>query len=231
MEFQEWEPLYQQILTDFGYERSKDEHSAEVLSKLLAIRDKIQISTLQNLIHGQQAYVFGAGPSLENDVQVDDFKDEYNGLIIAADGATSALVKNDIIPDIIVTDLDGKIEDQIHANEQGTLVFIHAHGDNLPALEKWVPKFPKKVIGTTQSKPFGNLRNYGGFTDGDRAVFIAAHFKADKIFLVAFDFEEPGEYSFQSDFEVKVKKLTWALGLIGMIVSPEVVFHPKKTKF
>ncbi|MCK5561504.1 MAG: DUF115 domain-containing protein [Thermoplasmata archaeon] len=225
MEFQEWEPLYQQILTDFGYDRSKDEHSAEVLSKLLATRDKIQISTLQNLIHGQPVYVFGAGPSLENDVQVDDFKNEYNGIIIAADGATSALVNCDIIPDIIVTDLDGKIEDQIHANEQGALVFIHAHGDNLPALEKWAPQFPKKVIGTTQSKPFGNIRNYGGFTDGDRAVFMAAHFKADKIFLVAFDFEEPGEYSFQSDFEIKVKKLTWALGLIGMIVSPEVVFH------
>ncbi len=228
MEFQDWEPLYQQILMDFGYDRIKDEHSAEALSKLLKNRDEIDDSTLKKLLHSRSVYVFGAGPNLENDVQVDNFQQEYNGVIIAADGATSALVKNDVIPDIIVTDLDGNIEDQIHANEQGALVIIHAHGDNLKYIKKWAPKFPNKILGTTQSKPFKNIRNYGGFTDGDRAVFMAAHFKAKKIFLVAFDFEEPGEYSFKSDFKIKIKKLTWALGLIGMIVNPEVVFSPKK---
>jgi uncharacterized Rossmann fold enzyme len=228
MEFQAWEPLYQQILMDFGYDRLQDERSAETLSELLKNRDVIDEPALSKIFQGRSAFIFGAGPNLENEVQIDDFQREYNGVIIAADGATTALVKNDVIPDIIVTDLDGKIEDQIHANEQGALVIIHAHGDNLKGIKKWVPKFPDKVLGTTQSKPFKNIRNFGGFTDGDRAVFTAAHFKAKRIFLVAFDFEEPGEYSAKSDTKIKIKKLTWALGLIGMIVNPEVVFSPKK---
>ena len=49
---------------------------------------------------------------------------------------------------------------------------------------------------------FANLQNYGGFTDGDRAVFIADHFKAKKIFLIGFDFnDDVGRYSFTKNKE------------------------------
>ena len=225
MNFKEWEPLYQQILTDFGFDRSEDERSAEILSKLIAHHDITNIDTLAELLRDKEVFIFGAGPSLEQDLQVGDLKKEYNGVIVTADGATSALVKSGIIPDVIVTDLDGKLEDQVHANEQGAIVVIHAHGDNIDTILEWTPKFTNKVLGTTQARPCGALHNFGGFTDGDRAVFLAAHFKASKINLVAFNFEEPGEYSHKYDLKTKIKKLTWANGLIAMINEPEIVFR------
>ena len=45
------------------------------------------------------------------------------------------------------------------------------------------------VIGTTQIEPISDVYNFGGFTDGDRAVFLAEHFGAKEIELVGFDFE------------------------------------------
>jgi uncharacterized Rossmann fold enzyme len=228
MEFEKWEPIYTQIITDFGFDRKKDEKAAGLLSELTKNNEMINPESLLELIQNKIVYIFGAGPNLKHEVDIKDFRTEFNGVIITADGATSALVEKDIIPDIIVTDLDGKVEDQIKANENGAIVVIHAHGDNMDALKKYVPQFKNKIFCTTQSKPTGNLHNFGGFTDGDRAVFTAAHFKASKIYLVAFDFEEPGEYSHQYDYKTKFKKLTWANGLIGMIVNPPVTFQPRR---
>jgi uncharacterized Rossmann fold enzyme len=230
MDFEKWEPIYKQILKDFGFDRQMDEKSAEVLSNLIKNKKTIDPGSLSELFNNKLVYIFGAGPNLKHEVEIDDFQTEFKGVIISADGATSALVENDIIPDVIVTDLDGKIEDQILANKKGAVTVIHAHGDNIDAIKKWVPKFENNLLGTSQSQPTGSLYNFGGFTDGDRAVFLAAHFKASKIELVAFDFEEPGEYSYQFNYKTKFKKLTWANGLIGMIVNPPVRFHPKRRR-
>jgi uncharacterized Rossmann fold enzyme len=228
MEFKKWEPIYKQIVMDFGFDRDMDEKSAKILLKLIKTKPTVDPKTLSEIFSNKITYIFGAGPNLRHEVDIDNFKNEFDGVIVSADGATSALVEKNITPDVIVTDLDGKIEDQIIANENGAIVVIHAHGDNIEALKKWVPKFKNAIIGTTQSKPFDMIHNFGGFTDGDRAVFLAAHFKASKIYLVAFDFEEPGEYSYNFDYKTKFKKLTWANGLIGMIVNPPVTFNPKR---
>jgi uncharacterized Rossmann fold enzyme len=226
MEFEKWEPIYNQIITDFGYSRQEDERAAKILFELIENKDIVSFEILNEIIKSKDAFIFGAGPSLEKETQIDNFRTEFNGTLITADGATSALIEKDIIPDIVVTDLDGKIEDQVRANDEGAVVIIHAHGDNINKINKWVPKFRNKVLGTTQAEPFGTIQNFGGFTDGDRAVFLAAHFKARKIHLVAFNFEEPGDYSYQYDLKTKIKKLTWANGLIGLIVNPQVVFYP-----
>ncbi|MGB9636707.1 MAG: DNA transporter, partial [Thermoplasmata archaeon] len=81
------------------------------------------------------------------------------------------------------------------------------------ALEKYVPKFRGRILGSTQSTPFTRLINFGGFTDGDRAVCLASHFNAHKISLVNFNFEdvsaEPPENA-----ERKLKKLMWAKKII-----------------
>ena len=48
----------------------------------------------------------------------------------------------------------------------------------------------------TQTKPVGRVHNFGGFTDGDRCVFLANHFKAKKIILLGMDFgTRIGRYS------------------------------------
>ena len=42
----------------------------------------------------------------------------------------------------------------------------------------------KNCIGTTQTTPFNKIQNFGGFTDGDRGVFLASHFEAKKLFFL-----------------------------------------------
>jgi uncharacterized Rossmann fold enzyme len=126
------------------------------------------------------------------------------------------------LPDIIVTDLDGNVTDQIKANLHGSVVIIHAHGDNIDKIRKYIPEFKEKLVGTTQTDPtpFENLHNFGGFTDGDRAVILADHFHAKKITLIGFDFgDKIGQYSFaeKKDIELKFRKLSWCRILIGSV--------------
>jgi hypothetical protein len=48
--------------------------------------------------------------------------------------------------------------------------------------------FFNNVLGTTQAQPAGNLYNFGGFTDGDRALFLAVALGASEITLAGMDF-------------------------------------------
>ena len=68
----------------------------------------------------------------------------------------------------------------------------------------------KNCIGTTQTEPFNKIQNFGGFTDGDRGVFLASHFKAKRIILFGMDFgRRIGKFSNtkKSDRDTKLKKL------------------------
>jgi uncharacterized Rossmann fold enzyme len=122
-----------------------------------------------------------------------------------------------VVPEVIVTDMDGRVEDQIRAVELGSIALVHAHGDNIPKLKAYVPRF-RACIGTTQARPFGRLQNFGGFTDGDRAVFMAEHLGARAAVLYGMDFQgEVGRYSFKEGGERKRKKLLWAERLIKRI--------------
>ncbi len=214
MNFEEWEPIYELILADMNFDRIYDEHAAQSLSKMLEIKTRkkmpetIEIDTLQNIINGKDILVCGKAPKLRDDIRKVDFK-KY--VTIAADGATSILMNNSIIPDIIVTDLDGNMDDEASANKQGAIMVIHAHGDNEDKLDKELPGL-KRVIGTTQSKPLHNVHNFGGFTDGDRCVFLAQEFGAKTITLIGFDFKDANVTP------LKKKKLVWAEKLINMIL-------------
>src|SRR4030067_2464782 len=132
-------------------------------------------------------------------------------VVIAASGATSVLMNNWITPDIIVTDLDGNMDDEARANERGAIMLVHAHGDNMDALGEELPRL-KRVIGTTQANHMVNVYNFGGFTDGDRCVFLAKEMEAKSIVLAGFDFED------KNVTPLKKKKLVWAKKLIGMIL-------------
>ena len=99
-------------------------------------------------------------------------KDLKAYVLVAADGATTALIEERISPDIVVTDLDGNLDDILLANLRGANIVVHAHGDNLEQIIKFTSFF-NNVLGTTQAQPVGNVYNFGGFTDGDRAIFLA----------------------------------------------------------
>ncbi len=209
MDFEVWESYYMQILSDFDYDREEDERSASILSNLLAGKKLSSKQELEMLIEGKKVIVVGGGKNLEKELREDFSK--Y--VMIAADGTTSSLLANGIVPKIIVTDLDGNIDDQISANKMGAVVAIHAHGDNIEQIKKWTPKFEEKILGTVQCRPFKVLHNFGGFTDGDRAVFIAHHFGAKSIRLLGFDFKNVGE-KLNCDKKTKLRKLDWAKKLI-----------------
>lgn len=222
MDYKDWKSTYEKIVSDFNYSVETDEKAADTLDKLLQEKKNLfPISTLKDLINNREIMIFGAGPSLEESILKHKKKLIYK-LKIAADGTTTALLKNNIRPDIIVTDFDGKVSDQLKANSEGSIAIIHAHGDNINKIKKYVPKLEGKILGTTQinPEPYGFLHNFGGFTDGDRAVYLVDHFHAKKIYLMGFDFNgKIGEYSFaeNKDKKLKLKKLKWCKYLINVL--------------
>jgi hypothetical protein len=133
--------------------------------------------------------------------------------IISAGSATDILMENDVIPSMVVTDLDGNTELQKKASALGSLLLVHAHGDNTELIAEHVKDIKGRMMITTQSTPDMILHNFGGFTDGDRAVCTARHFGAKKIFLIGFNFDEPA-YKPNINMEMKKRKLHWAKKII-----------------
>ncbi len=185
-----WESKYREILKDFGYSRNKDNQSAKLLNSLL--QKKTLSIGIRDLIKNRPVFVIGAGPSLPSCIPL--LKRHKEITKIVADGATKAIIENGMKPDIVVTDLDGDIKSLKKAGRTKTIMVVHAHGDNSERIN--LAKYFKNCIGTTQAKPIGIINNFGGFTDGDRCVFLANHFKAKKIILLGMDFgTRIGKYS------------------------------------
>lgn len=205
MDFAQWEPIYRAIRQDFGFQQEKDESAARLLYGLVGGKS-CQQDVLRRIIVGRQVTVCGGAPSLAEHLS------HLTEVVIAADEATS-LVMEKRCPDVVVTDLDGDVEDQIAANRRGSVVVLHAHGDNTAAIQRYAPRFPGPVVLTTQAQPFDRVYNFGGFTDGDRAYLLARHFGAASIRLLGFDFEHPREKR-GKDPVLKRKKLQWARRLI-----------------
>ena len=187
VKYNNWDKWYERILDDFGYDMKADEESAQLLDSLVHQKTTVDVHGVDKCI------IFGAGPSIKKHISsIKTILDEDNYIIIAADGATTALVEEGIIPDIIVTDLDGKMDDIIYSNRNKSTIYVHAHGDNMDKIRKYLPQL-ERVVATTQTNPIGHVVNYGGFTDGDRAIHIAVYaLKMKKIILAGMDF---GEYT------------------------------------
>ena len=211
MDFAAWEPIYERILEDFGFDRAGDEEAAQILSRMLTEKNTASLSELKAVISEKPVLVCGNAPKLRKELSEIDLS---AFVIIAADGAAAVLMDIGRVPEVICTDLDGNseadIEKEILACEQDSIVLIHAHGDNIDKLEKYVLRF-KRFIATTQARPFDKVYNFGGFSDGDRCVFVAREFGAEKIRLAGFDFEDSGVNP------IKKKKLEWAKELIRIL--------------
>lgn len=229
MNYNKWDKIFEEIVNDLDLDKNQDISSAKYLEKRLKTYPHTKsVSVLKPFLYKQDIFIFGAGPSLEKTLL--NYQDSIKkSTSIAADGATSAFIKNDIKPDIIITDLDGFIPDQIKANEKGSIVVVHAHSDNIKTLREKLLYFQGSLIGSTQSNPdlFDLLFNVGGFTDGDRAIYIADHFQAKTISLIGFDCLGPiGKYSYaeKKDKKRKKQKLKWCDQLIKKIDNKSIVF-------
>jgi hypothetical protein len=202
MNFTEWEPHYREIVEYFGFDRAADEEAARLLSLLL---DRDNLLSLASLTDNNEVTVCGNAPCLKDDLS------KISGVVFAADAAAEVLDSHDIFIDAIFTDLDGATDRFIELNNEGTLIVIHAHGDNMPLLNHWVPRFKGKVVGTTQAAPLPHVYNFGGFSDGDRAVFAADELGASKIILAGFDLDD------ENVDPMKRGKLQWARKLLALI--------------
>ncbi|WP_254274072.1 6-hydroxymethylpterin diphosphokinase MptE-like protein [Haloarcula marina] len=203
MNFDTWEPVYERILADFGYDRAGDERARDVLGVILESTATYEPRALG--IEGQTVAVVGAGPSVEDEADRAADAD----IVVAASTAADRLRAVGVRVDCMVTDLDKNAETGAELTRSGTPVLVHAHGDNVPAVEAFVPTYdPAFVVPTTQAAPTDAVHDFGGFTDGDRAAFFADHFGADGLVFVGWDFDDP------SVDPEKRQKLRWAERLL-----------------
>ena len=202
MRFADWEPHYTAILEYFGFEREADEAAARLLGDLA---DRDDVGLLEALIRGRAVTVCGNAPCLQEEL------DRVEGTVLAADAAAEVLVDHGIRPDAVFTDLDGATDAFIDLSRQGTVMVVHAHGDNIPLLRHWIPLLPGPLVATTQAAPLPHVHNFGGFTDGDRAVFAADDLGAASVRIIGFDLSD------RNVDPVKRGKLFWAGELLRLI--------------
>ncbi|HJS68133.1 MAG TPA: 6-hydroxymethylpterin diphosphokinase MptE-like protein [Nitrososphaera sp.] len=215
VKFVDWFPYYQGIRAEFGYSSEKDQEAAKMLSDM-AKKKAIDPKILEKKIKGKSVVVVGAGSGIEDERAVKYLKKNKSAVKIVADGAVQFLIENKIKPDIVVTDLDGNPAFLQKAEKSGATMVVHAHGDNMDMLKKLVPKF-RKLVATTQVMPLENVQNFGGFTDGDRCVFLADEFGAKKIVLIGMELDKPGKYSKGKNLALKKQKMQAGRRLLEML--------------
>jgi len=216
MEFDEWEPVYEAILADFGFDRAADERARDRLCERCRSPtdatpgDGDATATFDPdslTLAGKSVAVVGAAPSLDTVSEAE--RAAAADAVLAASTAVDVLAGRGVDVDLMVTDLDKNPETAVAVTRSGTPVAVHAHGDNLPAVERWVPEMDREwLVPTTQAAPVGVVRNFGGFTDGDRAAFLADHFGAAELTFVGWDFDDP------TVDPMKRRKLRWAERLL-----------------
>ena len=219
MEFSQWAPRYDRIRAEFGFPFEREVASAERLLELLpASAPTDPLVRLRPLVEHRPAVVVGLAPRSGPPPLWRLPPSERAPAILAADGATETCLDAGIVPTIVVTDLDGPVAAEVAANRRGSVVVIHAHGDNRASLEEWVGQFPGEVVGSWAGPPKPRLLNVGGFTDGDRAAYLADHLGAEKVLLWGFDFDRTAPTD-PAAHEVKLAKLTWARRMLGELAA------------
>ena len=210
VEYARWAPIYDRIAREFGFDLAHERTAAEELRRLLPLRARSRpLQRLRPRLEGRDAIVVGqapeAGPPPVWQLAVPDLRPA----IVAADGAAATCLAAHFIPDVIVTDLDGPGESEITANHRGSFVVVHAHSDNRAAIAAWVSEFSGELAGSWAGPPDPELIDVGGFTDGDRAAFLAEDRGARRILLWGFDFERVREAT-PAQEDRKRAKLGWA---------------------
>ncbi|MFQ5977867.1 MAG: 6-hydroxymethylpterin diphosphokinase MptE-like protein [Candidatus Heimdallarchaeota archaeon] len=194
MQWVNWEKFYKKITIKLRIDPDGDFEAAKTLQSYFHERlEQVQLQRMRlKELCRKPCVVFGAGPSLSSDLS-ECLQAELlsSCTTIAADGATSEFIRRNIIPHIIVTDLDGDMNHISAAARGGSILIIHGHGDNKERITEWVPLLLEfDPIPTTQVEPIPPLENFGGFSDGDRAAFMAVECGCTTLALAGFDLGE-----------------------------------------
>lgn len=226
MRFNDWYPYYLLIANYLELKTREDFLCTLILSKLLN-SSSLDPKCLTKL-SDKRVLVIGAGPSIEEYSVQKYIKDNFGligrpsnkkPVVIVADGATELCLNLDLIPDFVISDLDGDLNSLSTAQEKGSIILVHGHGDNIDKIESHLSDF-SRIVGTTQTFPLADVHNFGGFTDGDRGIFLAHHFNAKEIVLVGMDFDSKiGRYSKKNVLNPgqKKRKLGVAKYLVQML--------------
>jgi uncharacterized Rossmann fold enzyme len=217
VDYAEWAPHYERIRAEFHFPFDRERASADRLLTLLPVTPNSHPEgRLRARLAGRDAVVVGLAPHAGAPPV---WKLPTRGIppaLVAADGATARCLDAGLVPDLVVTDLDGPVPSEVLANSRGAIVVVHAHGDNVAAVDRWVPEFSGEVVGSWAGPPEPGLMNVGGFTDGDRAAYLAQHFGASRILLWGFEFSSVEE-AVPAQQARKLAKLRWARELLGIL--------------
>jgi uncharacterized Rossmann fold enzyme len=201
--FETWEPVYESILADMGYDRQADEAARDDLAD--AVRDVETVEPDRQAFEGQTVAIAAPGQSLRDATCVVAEADT----VVAAGAAADQLLDAGRAVDWLVTDLDGHARPAGAVTDAGVPVAVHAHGDNRSRLAEAVPSMDlSAVLPTTQAAPVAGVWNLGGFTDGDRAAFLADAMGADRLVFAGWDLDD------ETVGPVKRRKLDWAARLL-----------------
>lgn len=229
----EWLRIYNDLIKNkLALNFQQDQEATATLSRILSSRNNSLVveTFLERISNRSHVIVVGCADSVYKDLEILMRQLDYLGvrkrdlLVVSADGATKILVDIGITPDLVVTDLDGDLDALINASRKGSILAVHAHGDNLDRLII-VDLFEGPLIGTTQVEPLPFVYNFGGFTDGDRAVHILFYAGYRRIMFIGFDFKKlsycPGEGL--KDTGIGLSKLEIASYLLRRLVNKGLV--------
>lgn len=217
-----WWDWYREIAEAMGYSIERDREAARLLGELLRERPCLLGPLRERMEERGVAVVAGAADELSRDARSLATLGQRGGyLLLAADGAAGGLMEQGLVPDIVVTDLDGGLPLLRRAWGMGATLFIHAHGDNIPYLRGAAESFPERAEATCQCEPLGHIHNLGGFTDGDRAVYIAAALGARRIVTIGMcldcgvgAYSKPGVRLSGEWLRAKRRKMWYAMRLL-----------------
>ena len=193
-----WWKFQNEINSQFNFSEVREGIAARLVSRLNYIK-----SSLRSSFVNRDFILVGAGLT-ESDVLP-----EKN--LIVADGALRGCLNRDIIPEWVISDLDGYIPDILWASQNGSKIIIHAHGDNLSRVSLYSNQINPECITTTYPSP--STFCWGGFTDGDRSVMMCLSLGSKSVKLVGFNFEEVGTFTGEYSPR-KLEKLQWAKKII-----------------
>jgi len=193
-----WWDFQDQINTQFNFSRIRE----EVATRMVAHLDFLKTS-ISRYFKGRDLVLIGA--AINHSLSIP------NSSLIVADGALRACLEKDIIPELIISDLDGYLPDMLWATQNGSKIIIHAHGDNISRVHQYSDKL--NPICMTSTYPSDSTFCWGGFTDGDRATMMSLSLGCASIKLLGFDFNKVGSFSGEYSPR-KIEKLVWAQRII-----------------
>ncbi|MDJ0274106.1 MAG: 6-hydroxymethylpterin diphosphokinase MptE-like protein [Nitrososphaerota archaeon] len=182
-----WSDEYRWITEFLGIDESADRMALDLPLEAFRYRPCL-LPDARRKFGGKVAIVIGASESVLRDLEhLFSLQTLWEGraFLVVADTATPLVLSRGIVPDVVVTDLDGPVDALLRASRSGSLLFVHAHGDNIGALRETLPLLGDRIEPTTQvPRPVGHVHNFGGFTDGDRAAYVSVALGARAVVLL-----------------------------------------------